>query len=349
MATQPTSIAGNVQAVSSRSRPLIGGYAFDAYFLFAVLWLESGIFLDAWAHNNIPRLETFFTPWHAVLYSGLIAAATAVFIPIMLNHRRGASWREAIPQGYELTVLGIGLMFFVGIGDMTWHVLFGVEQNIDALFSPTHLAAMVCIGLAFAGPLRAMYQRKHAPSTFGERLLLILAVVSLLVFIVNVSQSASIYVNYWPATARVGQDTEQLLAVLSFVFQAILFTGLTLYVLRRFPLPLGYATLTLTLVAIPLSFMQAHFIMIPISFVAGLLIDVGYYFLKPSTQRPMEFRIYAAIAAATLYAVYMVAIELTMSVVWSVHMTIGSVVVVGIAGWLLSYLVLPGQDSPART
>ena len=347
MATQPASVRG-VQVAQAGSKPLIGGSSFDAYFLFAILWLESGTFLDAWAHNNIPRLETFFTPWHAVLYSGLLAAATMIFAPIFINHRRGATWREAIPQGYELTVLGIGLMFFVGIGDMTWHVLFGVEQNIDALFSPTHLAAMVCIGLAFAGPLRAIYQRPHAPSTFGERLLLTLAVGSLLVFIVNVSQPASLYTNFWPATTPVGQDTGQLLGILSFIFQAMLFTGLTLYVLRRWPLPTGYATIVLTLVSIPLSAMQAHYIMIPISLVAGILVDTGYFFLKPSPQRATQFRLYAIVAAATLYAVYMITLEFTMSVVWTVHMALGSVVVVGIMGWLLSYLVLPGKQ-PGET
>ena len=343
MATQPTTVRGRLFAQTD-SKPLIGGSSFDAYFLFAILWLESGTFLDAWAHNNIPRLETFFTPWHAVLYSGLLAAATMIFAPIFINHRRGATWREAIPRGYELTVLGIGMMFFVGVGDMTWHVLFGVEQNIDALFSPTHLAAMVCIGMAFAGPLRAIFQRPKAPSGFGEGLLLTLAVATFLVFIVNVSQNASLYVNFWPTTTPVGENEGQLLAVLAFVFQAMLFTGLTLYVLRRFPLPIGYATIVLTLTAIPLSTMRGHYLMIPISLVAGILVDTGYFFQKPSLQRPTQFRLYAVVAAATLYAVYMLTLVFTMTVVWSVHMAIGSVIVVGILGWLLSYLVLPGQQ-----
>src|SRR5262245_28799356 len=33
-------------------------------------WLVAGAYLDAWAHTNRSNLETFFTPWHAVLYSG---------------------------------------------------------------------------------------------------------------------------------------------------------------------------------------------------------------------------------------------------------------------------------------
>lgn len=343
MATQPTTIRG-VQAIQATSKPLIGGSSFDAYFLFAILWLEFGTFLDAWAHSNIPRLETFFTPWHAVLYSGVIAAIMMIFAPIYINHRRGATWREAIPQGYELTVLGMGLIVFVGLGDMTWHVLFGVEQNIDALFSPTHLAGMVCIGLASAGPLRAIYQRTKAPSGLKEGLLVALAVTTLLIFIVNASQSASLYTNFWPTTTPVGDDTGQLLAILSFIFQAMLFTGLTLYVLRRFPLPRVYATIVLTLIAIPLSFMRGHYLMIPISLIAGILVDTGYFFLKPSPQHPTQFRLYAIVAAATLYAVYMLTLVFTMTVVWTVHMALGSVVVVGIMGWLLSYLVLPEQQ-----
>jgi hypothetical protein len=33
--------------------------------------LVAGVFTDGWAHLNRPGLESFFTPWHAMLYSGL--------------------------------------------------------------------------------------------------------------------------------------------------------------------------------------------------------------------------------------------------------------------------------------
>lgn len=39
-------------------------------------WLVGGFLLDVWAHHNLPStLETFFTPWHGVLYSGFLAVA----------------------------------------------------------------------------------------------------------------------------------------------------------------------------------------------------------------------------------------------------------------------------------
>ena len=37
------------------------------------LWLLLTVFLDGWAHINLPSLETFFTPWHAALYLGMLA------------------------------------------------------------------------------------------------------------------------------------------------------------------------------------------------------------------------------------------------------------------------------------
>jgi hypothetical protein len=39
------------------------------------VWFTVGLFLDAYAHANLPGLGTFFTPWHAVLYSGFAATA----------------------------------------------------------------------------------------------------------------------------------------------------------------------------------------------------------------------------------------------------------------------------------
>jgi hypothetical protein len=41
------------------------------------LWLIGGLHLDGWAHHHI-RLDTFFSPWHAVLYSGFGVTALPV-------------------------------------------------------------------------------------------------------------------------------------------------------------------------------------------------------------------------------------------------------------------------------
>ena len=48
---------------------------FDFLSIATSVWFVAGIILDNWAHNHFSSIETFFTPWHAVLYSGSIAVA----------------------------------------------------------------------------------------------------------------------------------------------------------------------------------------------------------------------------------------------------------------------------------
>ena len=57
------------QAAVRCERPT-GGRWFDLPVALLSLWLMLGTYLDGFAHLNIPdTIDTFFTPWHAVLYS----------------------------------------------------------------------------------------------------------------------------------------------------------------------------------------------------------------------------------------------------------------------------------------
>ncbi|MBW3561038.1 MAG: hypothetical protein KY437_00915 [Actinobacteria bacterium] len=115
-------------------------------------WIILGLYLDGWAHNA-GRPEDFWTPWHAVLYSGFVAA-TAWFL---FQRRRG-------DPGFadRLTVAGFALFAIAGVGDAVWHTLLGIEEDLAALISPTHLALMVGGLLLVASPIRAS-RRDPAP------------------------------------------------------------------------------------------------------------------------------------------------------------------------------------------
>lgn len=325
-------------------KPIIQGKKFDAIFFVLVAWFVLGTFCDAWAHSNIPRLETFFTPWHGILYSGVMFLVFALTAVLIMNRRRGASWDEVLPKGYFLSLVGIYLMVLAGLGDMTWHILFGVEQNIDAVFSPTHIFAMVCIGLVAAGPLRAMYYRRGNPTTWQGHLLLVGAFILPFALLSNVSQPASLFTQMWPDTYAAGQDDGQLLAVVSFILQALLFAGLALYFVKRWTLKPGFFTLVLTVTALALSTMRQFWFMIPVYFIAGALIDLVYWRLKPSTTRKLEFRIFSAVAAAAPSAIYILYAVIFTPTVWSIHLLAGSVFVVTIIGVFFSYLALPEVD-----
>lgn len=80
--------------------------------------------------------ETFFTPSHTVLYTGIglltIAGGTSVILLISNHGLRGSS----IATPLKLLIIGSTISFVAGPSDFLWHELFGV----DGLLSPPHLA-----------------------------------------------------------------------------------------------------------------------------------------------------------------------------------------------------------------
>jgi hypothetical protein len=92
-------------------------YRADMITVLLSLWVLLGVFLDAWAHNNLAQLETFFTPWHAVLYSGFVALAGWICWLLWHGVRDGRRGIAAVPVGYALAVLGAPLFALAGLGD----------------------------------------------------------------------------------------------------------------------------------------------------------------------------------------------------------------------------------------
>jgi hypothetical protein len=118
-----------------------------------------GALTDAWAHSNIVKqLESFFTPWHAMLYGGFTATAAWTFW-MGFRRRHGVQhwWRNAWPAGYAVGALGAAIFLIAGVGDMLWHTIFGIESTLDAALSPTHLLLAFGGTLLLTSPLRSWW------------------------------------------------------------------------------------------------------------------------------------------------------------------------------------------------
>jgi hypothetical protein len=81
--------------------------------------------------------ETFFTPSHAILYTGagLTVIAATIGLVVSLKKRRevqGKSFYTAL----KLLIIGAAIQLVSGPSDFMWHSAFGV----DGLMSPPHLA-----------------------------------------------------------------------------------------------------------------------------------------------------------------------------------------------------------------
>src|SRR5919202_3533749 len=90
-------VAGTGLARRTLALPVVRGATIDAVFVALAGWLMTGVFLDAGAH--IRRLpDTFWTPWHAVLYSGLFACGAFLVATRVAGARAG---RPVLDRGYD--------------------------------------------------------------------------------------------------------------------------------------------------------------------------------------------------------------------------------------------------------
>ena len=129
---------------------------FNWTFVLLSCWLIGGAYLDAWHHHNLIAPDTNpFTPYHFLLYSAEAAIAIFLGVNVLRNFRRFGTPQDLLPDSYGISLLGSVLFGIGGALDILWHLRFGIEVSVAALFSPTHLLLMLSGGLIVSGPLRA--------------------------------------------------------------------------------------------------------------------------------------------------------------------------------------------------
>ena len=328
------------------TKNLPGGTGFDWAFLVPCTWLMVGISLDGWAHNHIPSLETFFTPWHGVLYSGYLATAVFLLVVLVRNHGRGFAWQQAIPAGYGLSLLGAGIFAVGGVLDLIWHTLFGIEKNVEALLSPTHLMLALGTVLMVSGPCRAAWQRPPTDAARERRNLfpMLFSLAYVLAIFTFFTQFANPIANSLADQHTIEGLVD--LGIAAILLQPALFMGVVLFVMRRWWLPLGAFTLIYTISSIESSLMAKSSLVIAVAilaFLTGLFIDLLNKGLKPVAERPAALRLFAFITPVVINTIYFLGLAAIKGIAWSVHLWIGSIVMSGIVGLLLSYVLVQPQ------
>ena len=97
--------------------------------------------------------ETFFTPSHTVLYTGVGLLTIAAGLSGVLLLRNNELRKKSFVTAFKLLIIGSAVSLVAGPSDFLWHETFGV----DGLLSPSHLALItgmlinavaVAVGLA---------------------------------------------------------------------------------------------------------------------------------------------------------------------------------------------------------
>lgn len=323
---------------------------FDLWVAVLCAWFVAGLFVDGWAHNNGRVDDSFLTPWHAVLYSGFAAVGALLVYSHFRNVQRGYAWLRALPQGYLLALFGVVLFGFGGGFDFVWHNTFGFEANIEALLSPAHLLLAAGAMLFVSAPLRAAWSRRGPSQGWRDLLPAILSLtylLSLMTFFVQYSHFTNQpdVLVYRPGSSRGAWEVAIISGIL---IPTALMMGVFFYALRRWRLPFGSFTLILTANTAAMFFMrygatQDYPLILLVGAAGGLLADGLAYQLRPSSANTGAARIFGFSVPFVMFLLYFFVINISgpNGLWWRVHMWLGVPFLAGIAGFLVSFLVMP--------
>ncbi|MBI2507541.1 hypothetical protein HYV89_01165 [Candidatus Woesearchaeota archaeon] len=307
---------------------------FESIFIFFSFWTVLGAHIDGWAHHNFPELETFFTPWHAILYSGFFFSFLFLLIHSVIEHKKGKPWRESLPYGYGSSLIGGFIFLISGIGDMFWHITFGIEESVNALLNPTHLGLAVGIGLMALGAFRNNLAEKSNKIKITTILSLALT-LSILSFMV---QFGNPIVETYASSQDITQPVRysQIMGVLGIYFTTMLFMSFILLMILRWKVPFGAVTLMLTLFIGLASIMEENYVFILGALLTGLFADL---FIKYKNISPKNnFHLFSFLVPFVFFVLYFLILSLTKGIGWNVHMWTGAIVGPGVLSWILSYL-----------
>lgn len=312
------------------------------------LWFIGGLFLDGWAHNNVPELETFFTPWHAVFYSGYFAMVIGLLALTIGNKKKNRTWSESIPAGCEWTAIGSLIFLAGGIGDMTWHELFGVESDIEALHSPTHLVLATGMTMMLSSGFFSWWNKgeRTRNGSFMDQLPMTLSVTFILGLFTFMTQYSH-FADMLPAGIdRPREDFyPQALPMMGFMLHfAILMGGIFLIMQRGKP-AFGFVTVIFALNVCAMTMMRGDTTLIIGAAFTGMIADFMLQRLYPLQKHLSHLRLFAFCVPAVFLIYYFSYIIFSTGTWWSIHMWLGSAFNAGIAGLLTSFLVWPPQEN----
>lgn len=335
---------------SAQAQRPAGSVRFDLGAALFALWFMTGVFIDGYAHNHGLVDTTFFTPYHALLYSGVLASGLYLGLHQYRNIGQGYPFSRALPYGYNVSLFGVGLFFVGGGFDLIWHTLFGFEANLSTLLSPSHMLLATSGFLILSGPLRAAWRRTNIQPSWGNLLPVVITLLLLTSLLTFFTQFANLFARGGAFAGRFppgNQGYISTVGVAQILFPAAILSGVLLFAVRRWwRLPFGAVTLIVTVNAIGMMVVQwrganSYGYVIGAAVAAGIVGDVILRVWKPSRERPFGLRLFGFVVPFVLSATFFGLLIVTVGIWWPIHMWLGVSFFAAVIGLMLSLLVLP--------
>jgi hypothetical protein len=303
--------------------------------------MVGGVLTDSWAHVNIlDTIESFFTPWHAMLYTGFAAVAAWTF---WLAFRRRPTmprwWRTGWPVGYLIGAIGAVGFAVGGLLDMVWHTIFGVETSLDISFSPSHLLLSLSATLLLSSPVRSWWATgegglRAVSGVLSLGFATVFGGILLTTFSAFTSTAPTRPYDYVNGSAS---HVSTALGMACYVITTVLLVVPVLLSHRRRPAP-GTATGVVAIVAL---FACTMYDLAPTQTAAGagaivgaVIADVVLYRLDVTRGRDAWLRlpIAGAVLGGLVWAGHLLGMHLATGLRWPVELWAGTVVVTALVG-----------------
>ena len=258
-------------------------------FIIAMLWFFIGAWIDSSAHTYLlDDIETFFTPWHAVLYSGY---AFSVLVAMYAKNK-------IKDYKFDVGVLGAVIFGTGGASDAVWHTLLGIETGVEPLVSPSHL--MLFLG-AF---LMLDYIFTARPSVENLDTASVVAVSTIYALVMYITQFLHPYLQY-----GVFFTYDDAFAAGTLFFQAMLASIVFVYAIRFKMTP----SQMLLLYFLSFVYVSVHFVLgdtrlMLLTIGIGLVYSFGVYTVTNwyyKTDHDRKIQVSAAMVAS-LYGLFFV-------------------------------------------
>lgn len=212
------------------------------------------------------------------------------------RHAPGSRWTEAIPTGYGAPAAGVVLFLISRAAHFAWHSVFGTEQGIKALFSPSHLGLATGGFLILGAPFSAAW---HSPERSWPRL--IPAVVSAMLsgmVAAFILQEFAVFARNGLIRTYIGAAGAQPAATIPtsssimvslasfFVSTAVLFVPVLLLSLRwRLHAAVPAAMALLPSVALQIMIALRDAWLVPVALLGAVLVGVVWAVVRPKPDR----------------------------------------------------------------
>ncbi len=308
-----------------------------------------GLYVDGWSHQYLfDQIDTFFNPWHAVLYGGYALTTITLLAWTQLRRVSGESFRDAIAPGHGASLAGACIFLLGGIADMEWHILFGFEKGIEGLISPSHLVLALGMILMLSGNIRHWFavSAREQQLTLWKSLPLLVGMLTVLAQLTFLSQYAR-YTDFNASGALPADPTfilcTQSISFLGILLFSVMISGIFAFVLRRVSLPYGSVTFVLVLQVLMLGIMRFGSEHVLAAFGAGIIGDLLLYGGSPR-RSVRGLLVFCAVVPAVFYTGIFLTLHADAGLWWSLHLWSGVPFLAGAAGLFAGLLSAPVRD-----